>query len=174
MKFIPAPREYSFSLMTHQYFWQADRAGNGRFYLYQEEQLVASLCLQEEKNHPPVLKLSQETLLFQENSTFFDASILIIDKDSGLCSGRINKNSLKSGEGSIRLKGQVYGWKYKKQTDSFLLVMDQKRRKLFSYHYGPDFVRLILNKTGKDNHQVISLLSIGLYLLPVWQREKSE
>ncbi len=170
MKFIPTPPEQPTTVIKQDFYWQPGGQGKELFNLYHQDRKVASLLLYGEEDKSPLIKIDCETYEFLDKSSFFRSRLLILEKENKSCAGQIEKNSSNPVEGTIKLQGQVYGWKFQTRPDSCLLVMDQHRSRLFSYHYGPGYIRLLLNKSGRNESQVISLLCIGLYLLPVWQR----
>lgn len=173
MEFIPSPLNQHSFLKKHPYYWQIDDEREEVFHLYHNNKKVASLSLQDETNTLPYIQIDQKIFEIQDNSTFFALCLLLIEKNSGICAGRIEKNDCSPNGGTIRFQGNIYGWKYNTRPDANLLLMDEKRKRLFSYHYCPRYVRLLLNRSGLNNQQLIPLLCIGSYLLPLWQRSHS-
>ncbi len=168
MKFIRKSLDQA-SLKKSQFYWEAGRGvERGQYYLYNEINLVASLCLPEEQPATPRFHLGKDIFELRDSSSFFVACMYLIKMKEGQCVGCIEKSARNPGEGTISLLGKTYGWKFRNMHESSLLLMDQHRNRLFSYHYTPDFVRLLLNKAGRGDAQLIPLLCIGLYLLPVW------
>lgn len=170
MKLLSIPSGQPSSLKKHPFYWKSYAAEKQVFHLYRENHRVATLCMPPKKHKPGVMKLLHGTFEFHDNSSFFAACLLLIEKESGKCIGRIDKNPFKTGEGTINLQGEEYGWKFNKRPDVYFLLMDQERKRVFSYHYGKDYVRLLINKPGMHNLQIVPLLCIGLYLLPLWQK----
>lgn len=169
MKFLPTPPDQASPSIIPQFFWQADGSVEKQYHLYRESKRVASLWLREEEGKHSLIKLNNEAFELRDKSSFFAPCLHLFDKESGKRLGGIERNALNPGEGMIHLKRQVYGWKFRKRTDTCLILMDEQRRRLFSYHYAPGYVRLLLNKPGQQDEHVVSLLCICLFLLPVMQ-----
>ena len=171
MEFITSTFIKKTSLLTqHPYHWLQDFERPEVYYLYQNNEEVAKLSLQEGLNTPPYFIHQQKTVDIIDESTFFKPNLTLIEKETGIRIGAISKKESKQEEGTIQYLGQTYGWKLNTRPHPNFMLMDQKRKKLFSYHYRPRHIRLLLNHTCPAEHPIIPLLCIGLLLLPVWYR----
>lgn len=169
MKFLPELPDSPLKLKKNLFYWDAEISKTGKqFHLYEASYPVASLNLSEGRNNPAYYKLGNEVFEFQDNSTYFCASMLVVNKNGRQCIGKVQKSIHRQEEGTINIYGETYGWKVRTLHENSLLLMDQQHRRLITYHYSDDFVRLLLTKHALDDQQVIPLLCIGLYLLPFW------
>ena len=169
MEFVPTPINQPSFIRKTPYYWQPDRVSEDIFHLYQGDQKEASLSLQHVDKKPPYIQLYNEIYELHDQSSFFEACLLLLKKKKGICAGRIEKKASNPIEGTIILQRAVFKWKFNIRPDTCLLLMDEQGNRLFSYHYSHDHVRLLVNKAGKENEQLIPLLCIGLYLLPIWK-----
>ncbi|AHM60692.1 hypothetical protein D770_12175 [Flammeovirgaceae bacterium 311] len=177
MLFLPIPPDESTFLPTSsssdklQFYWEGDVGEEVMFFhLYEEAHLVATLCIPRKQDGLVQIELNSMLVEFKDCSSFFSSCLLLANRDSGQSIGYIKKSNHKLNEGTISLHKQTYAWKIQYCPDGKLILMDHQKRKLFSYHFTPDFVRLLLSNIGRNDSKLIYLLCIGLYLLPIWHR----
>ncbi|AHM62634.1 hypothetical protein D770_21935 [Flammeovirgaceae bacterium 311] len=169
MLFLPVPPDEPSSLSKLQYYWEDEEDEQGQLFdLYEEESKVATLFIPVECIRTVQIRLGSTVLDLKDCSSFFSHYLLLASKEGGQTLGYIKKNTYKPTEGTISLQKQTYGWKALHRPDGSLMLMDWHKRKLFTYHYTDDFVRLMLSDYGRNDLQLIPLLCIGLYLLPIW------
>lgn len=178
MLFLPIPPDGSTFSPTSssssaklQFYWEGEVGEKVMFFhLYEEAHLVATLCMPRERDSSVQIQLNSMMVEFKDCSSFFSSCLLLANGNSGQSIGYIKKSSHKLNEGTISLHKQTYAWKIQYCPDGKLILMDHKKRKLFSYHFTPDFVRLLLSDIGRNDSKLICLLCIALYLLPTWHR----
>jgi hypothetical protein len=173
MLFIPLRSKQSTTTLSPQYYWQANEQGRQRrFCLYREDVPIAWLSLTSRGRQGAGIVLRKEKYSFQDASSFFGARLQLLSASTGLRMASVEKSTYHPGEGTIQLQAQRYGWKIINRFGNRLMLLDQQRNGLFSYHYSPDAVRLLLTKTGRHHPQLELLLGMALYLLPLWHGDE--
>lgn len=173
VKLLPDPSTLNSPAQLQRYYW-VEGENKHILQLYAGTHKEAVLDLTSREGCVATLVAAKETISFIDRSTFFEPKLLLLEKNSGQSLGKVRKDDLKPGEGIIRLQGNPFGWKFRYRPDPCLMMLDQKRQKLFSYHYGSGFVRLLMNKSGLTCGQIHILLAIGLILLPIWQPQLNQ